>query len=350
MSSISSAKRASVGVTEVPDTLAPLPHGGDLAAARLLFPGAPEPFVDLSTGINPHSYPIPSFASDVFTRLPEPIALERLTMAAARAYGARSGAHVVAAPGTQILLAQVAALVGPWRATLLSPAYAEHARAAALSGHAVTETRDLDELADADLAIIVNPNNPDGRIVQRADLLALARARAAHRGLMVIDEAFMDVGPPDASLCAEVEYGRVVVLRSFGKFFGLAGVRLGFAIAAPAIAARLRAVLGPWAVSGPAIAIGEIALADTAWSAATRARVAEEAARLDQLLQGRGLAVVGGTSLFRLVRTPGAAALYDQMGRAGVLVRRFEEHPHWLRFGLTPDEPAWQRLMEALAG
>src|SRR5215471_1427196 len=103
MTSISSAKRASVGAIALTDTLAPLPHGGDLAAARLLFPGAPEPFVDLSTGINPHSYPIPRFASDVFTRLPEPIALERLATAAARAYGAPAGAHVVVAPGTQIL-------------------------------------------------------------------------------------------------------------------------------------------------------------------------------------------------------------------------------------------------------
>jgi cobalamin biosynthesis protein CobC len=349
MSSISSAKRASVGVITPADALALLPHGGDIAAARLLFRGAPEPFLDLSTGINPHSYPIPTFASDVFTRLPEPTAPERLAVAAARAYGAASHAHVVAAPGTQILLAQVAALVPPGRATLLGPTYAEHARAAALAGHTVNEARGLDELADADLAILVNPNNPDGRIVPRAHLLALAQARAAHRGLLVIDEAFMDVGPPDASLCAEVERGRIVVLRSFGKFFGLAGVRLGFAVAAPAIAARLRAVLGPWAVSGPAIAIGEIALADTAWIAATRARVAEKAARLDQLLRSRGLAVAGGTSLFRLVRTPGAAALYDHIGRAGVLVRRFDEHPHWLRFGLPPDEPAWERLTEALS-
>jgi cobalamin biosynthetic protein CobC len=350
MSSISSAKRASVGAIALSDALEPLPHGGDLAAARLSFPGAPEPFIDLSTGINPHSYPIPQLASDVFTRLPEPVAIERLAATAARAYGAPSGAHVVAAPGTQILLAQVAVLVAPGRASLPGPTYAEHARAAALAGHAVNEAREVAELADADLAIIVNPNNPDGRIVSRADLLALAQTRSAHRGLLVIDEAFVDVGPPAASLCADVERGRIVVLRSFGKFFGLAGLRLGFAIAAPAIAARLRAVLGPWAVSGPAIAIGEIALADSAWIATMRARLAGEAARLDELLRNRGLTVVGGTSLFRLARTPSAAALYSEMGKAGVLVRRFEEHPHWLRFGLPPDEPAWQRLTEALSG
>jgi len=348
MTSISSAKRASDGVIALTDTLAPLPHGGDLAAARLSFPGAPEPFVDLSTGINPHSYPIAELASEVYARLPDPAALVRLEQIAAQVYGAPSGAHVVAAPGTQILLAQVAALVPPGQALLFGPTYAEHARAAALAGHVVSETGAAEALAGADLAIIVNPNNPDGRIVQRTDLTALAQARSAQRGLLVIDEAFMDVGSPDASLCADVERGRIVVLRSFGKFFGLAGLRLGFAIAAPALAGRLRALLGPWAVSGPAIAIGETALADSAWIAATRARAAEEAARLDLVLRDCGLPVAGGTSLFRLVRTLRAPALYNQMGRAGVLVRRFGEHPHWLRFGLPPDERAWNRLTEAL--
>jgi cobalamin biosynthetic protein CobC len=348
MTSISSAKRASAGVIALTDTLAPLPHGGNLAAARLSFPGAPEPFVDLSTGINPHSYPIAELASEVYTRLPDPAAVARLEQIAAHVYGAPSGAHVVAAPGTQILLAQVAALVPPGHAMLLGPTYAEHARAAALAGHVVSETGAVDALAGADLAIIVNPNNPDGRMLRRNDLIALAQARSAQRGLLVIDEAFMDVASPDASLCADVERGRVVVLRSFGKFFGLAGLRLGFAVAAPALVARLRAQLGPWAVSGPAIGIGETALADSAWIAATRARVAEEVVRLDQVLRDRGLSIAGGTSLFRLVRTPRAAALYNQMGRAGVLVRRFAEHPHWLRFGLPPDEPAWNRLTEAL--
>jgi cobalamin biosynthetic protein CobC len=349
MSSISSAKRASVGAIAFTNSLAPLYHGGDLAAARRLFPDAPEPFIDLSTGINPHSYPIPSLASELFTRLPEPAAVERLAGVAARAYGAPSAEHVVAAPGTQILLAQVASLVAPGRAALLGPTYAEHARAAALARHTVTEVPRVDELADADLAVVVNPNNPDGRTLRRGDLFALAHARPAHRGLLVIDEAFMDVGPGDASLCADVESARIVVLRSFGKFFGLAGVRLGFAIAEPAIAARLRAVLGPWAVSGPAIAVADVALRDTAWIAATRARLVGESLRLDRLLRDCGLAVAGGTSLFRLVRTPGAVALYDQMGKAGILVRRYAEHPDWLRFGLPPDEPAWQRLREALS-
>ncbi len=196
----------------------------------------------------------------------------------------------------------------------------------------------------------INPNNPDGRVLSRAALLDLAAKLRRKGGLLVVDEAFMDVGPPKASLAADVLCGNIVVLRSFGKFFGLAGVRLGFAIAAEDIAKRLRAALGPWAVSGPAIAIGAIALADMAWTASTQVRLAQAAQRLDELLVGAGVDIVGGTPLFRLAQTPAAAALHETLGGAGILVRRFAEQPAWLRFGLPGDEQAWERLASALAG
>jgi cobalamin biosynthetic protein CobC len=327
----------------------PLAHGGDLGAARLLFPGAPEPFVDLSTGINPHAYPIPQLEPEAFRRLPEPAAVGRLRAVAAQAYGAPSAAAVVAAPGTQILLSHVAALVPAGRAAVLGPTYSEHARVARLVGHAVTEVADLEQLKGADLAIVTNPNNPDGRIVGREALLAVAKELRPRGGMLVVDEAFIDVGPAGASLGGDVTPGNIVVLRSFGKFFGLAGLRLGFALAAPEIAARLDASLGPWAVAGPAIAIGEAALADIAWAEATRALLAGEAARLDVLLTEAGLDLVGKTSLFRLVRTPAANELFHHLGRAGILVRRFAEQPTWLRFGLPTGDDAWGRLRAALA-
>ena len=328
---------------------APLLHGGDLAAARRLFPDAPEPFIDLSTGINPHSYPLPQLPSHVFARLPEQAALDRLVTAAARAYGAPSRAHVVGAPGTQILLPLVAALVPPGRAAVLGPTYSEHVRVAAAVGHRAKEVTDIDDLRDADLAVIVNPNNPDGRIVGRDALIALADRLRSRGGLLVVDEAFMDVGPAGASLGGDVGRGNIVVLRSFGKFFGLAGLRLGFALAAAEIAARLDASLGPWAVAGPAIAVGEVALADAQWAQATRVTLGREARRLDEILTSAGLEIVGGTSLFRLVRTPAANELFHHLGRAGILVRRFVEQPTWLRLGLASSEDAWVRLRAALA-
>jgi cobalamin biosynthetic protein CobC len=327
---------------------ASLPHGGDLTAARRQFPNAPEPFIDLSTGINPHAYPVPQLSPDLFARLPQQAALDRLTAAAARAYGAPSADHVMAAPGTQILLPAVASLVPPGRAAILGPTYAEHVRVAALTGHSAQEVHEINQLADVDLAVVVNPNNPDGRLIASKSLLVLADALRSRRGLLVVDEAFMDVAPAAASLAGDVARGNIVVLRSFGKFFGLAGLRLGFALAAPQIAARLAAWFGPWAVAGPAIAIGEAALSDTAWAQATRRMLERDAQRLEETLSTARLEILGGTSLFRLARTPAASELYQHLGRAGILVRHFTEQPAWLRFGLPDGEDSWMRLRTAL--
>ncbi len=160
----------------------------------------------------------------------------------------------------------------------------------------------------------------------------------------------MDVAPPGSSLAADVGGGGVVVLRSFGKFFGLAGVRLGFVLAAPALAHKIAAALGPWAVSGPALALGVQALADAAWIERTRARLDASAQRLDALLTDLALPIIGGTSLFRLVQTPAANALFQHLGESGIWVRAFAHHPKWLRFGLPPNAAAWTRLKAALVG
>jgi len=325
-----------------------VPHGGDLGAARRAFPGAVEPFIDLSTGINPNPYSVPRFSHRLLARLPEADAAAALAQVAARAYGAPSAAWVVAAPGTQILLPLVAALAPPGEAAVLDPGYGEHARAAALVGHRVRAVDGIDECGEASLVIIGNPNNPDGRLFATDTLLALAEKLRRRGGLLVADEAFMDVGPPGITLSSAAARN-VIVLRSFGKFFGLAGLRLGFAIAPPALADRLSATLGPWAVSAPALAVGAEALADIAWIDRTRRRLAKAAGRLDAMLSAAGLDIVGGTSLFRLAQTSAAAALFDHLGRAGILVRRFPEHPAWLRFGLPGNAQAWRRLGAALA-
>jgi cobalamin biosynthetic protein CobC len=337
-------------MTPFSDADEPLLHGGDLDAARRLFPDAPEPFIDLSTGINPNPYPMPEFSPELFARLPANDALATLAAAAAQAYGAPSAAHTVPAPGTQILLPLVAGLARPGRAAILAPTYAEHARAAALAGHTVTETASFGVLAEAALAVVTNPNNPDGRLIARGDLLALARKLHVHGGVLVVDEAFMDVAPAGASLAPDIPLGNIVVLRSFGKFFGLAGLRLGFALAAPTHAARLAAQLGPWAVSAAALAVGARALADRAWIEATRPRLAAAAARLDAILIGNGLDIAGGTALFRLVHTPRAKDLFRHLGHAGILTRMFPDHAAWLRFGLPAGEAEWQRLQIAMAG
>jgi cobalamin biosynthetic protein CobC len=330
-----------------PNAFAPLVHGGDLDAARKLFPGAPEPFVDLSTGINPHPYPIPPLEPQVFAQLPEPAALRRLADRAASAYGAASSETVVPAPGGQILVTLIAGIVPPGRATIFGPTYGEHARAVSLAGHEVETVSTLEELGQADLAIVVNPNNPDGTVFGAEELLAVA-TRNGDRGLLIVDEAFMEASVDAESLSAHVERANVVVLRSFGKFFGLAGLRLSFALTTRDLAARLSAALGPWPVSGPALAIGTAALSDETWMAETRLSLEKSAQRLDGLLGAAGRERLGGTSLFCLVRVPDAPQLFDRLGRAGIFVRRFADKPEWLRFGLPGAEAEWQRLETAL--
>lgn len=308
------------------------------------------PFVDLSTGINPHSYPLFDLPATILSRLPEAERLRELAGIAANAYGAPSAMHVAAAPGTQILLPRVASLVRPGKALVLGPTYAEHARAAAIAGHTAAEVGDFDALAEADLAVLVNPNNPDGRIVEREKLLRLAGELRARGGLLVVDEAFMDVGPAEHSLAGDVCAGGIVVLRSFGKFFGLAGMRLGFALADPLTAERLQAQLGPWAVAGPALEYGVRALADTEWQAGMRRRLAADAERLDALFGRYGVAVAGGTTLFRYLVLPEAAHLFSALGERGILLRHFAERPQVLRAGLPGTDEEWQRLESALAG
>jgi cobalamin biosynthesis protein CobC len=325
-----------------------LAHGGRLGQARRLFPKAPEPFFDLSTGLNPVPYPVPPLAAEVWARLPEPEEIAGLETVAARAYGVADAGLVVAAPGTQSLIALLPRLVPAPSVAILSPTYGEYARAFAAAESAVREIASLDEVGDASAVVLCNPNNPDGRRLAPASILAALRAKARLE-LAVVDESFADLEGEGLSLAPHLPQARLVVLRSLSKSYGLGGLRLGFALAAPEIAASLRAALGPWPVSGPAITIGARALGDGAWLDAARKRLGDDVKRLDALLTQAGLDLIGGTLLFRLVASSRAAALFQRLGEAGILVRRFDDRPDWLRFGIPTATEAWQRLADALA-
>lgn len=326
---------------------AELPHGGRLDEARRRFPGAPEPFLDLSTGINPTPYPLPALDPNAWTRLPEPDALDALQRAAALAYGVSDPDMVVAAPGTQILISLLPHLLGQASAAVLGPTYGEHRAAWHNAGRPTHEVTRLDDLATAPAGVLCNPNNPDGQRHRSADLLTLADRFAAKRGILIVDEAFVDTDSA-LSLVGALPHPALLVLRSFGKFYGLAGLRLGFALCAPERAQPLRRALGPWAVSGPAAGIATQALNDQTWQDWSRAALAHSADRLDMMLSAAGLSVRGGTTLFRLTASPDASSLYGRLGQAGILVRRFDDHPDWLRFGLPADQSAWDRLENAL--
>jgi cobalamin biosynthesis protein CobC len=322
-------------------------HGGSLDEARRRFPDAPEPWIDLSTGINPVAYPLPPLSSEVWTRLPQTSDLGELEHVAARAYGAASGVAVVAAAGTQALIQWLPRLVPAKRVGILRTTYAEHAATWHASGAIVEAVDEPSALAGFDVGVLVSPNNPDGRLVAPADLKPLARHFVASGGLLVIDEAFMDVAP-DQSFARHMPERGTAILRSFGKIFGLAGLRLGFALVGPELAATLRGFLGPWPVSGPAIRIGSHALDDSHWLLRATERLARDTARLDDLLCRAGFELRGGTILFRLAARADAADWFARLGHAGIFVRRFEERPDQLRFGIPGSGEAWQRLSDAL--
>lgn len=312
-------------------------HGGDLASARRLFPDAPEPFIDLSTGINPEPYPIPPLPPEIFTRLPDADRLAELERIAALRYRAAPEAAIVATPGTQALIQLLPRLHPAKSVGILGFTYGEYERVWRAAGVSAQVAEDLDGLSACDIAIIVNPNNPDGRLVPAADLAALARQLARKGGLLLIDEAFVDPLPQQESLAPIMPAAGALVLRSFGKTYGLPGLRLGFVVAGVVLAAKLRAILGPWAVSGPAIEIGRAALADDVWLAGLSERLAHRTAIVEECLARCGARKIGGTALFQLFVHPQAEKLFQCFGREGVLLRRFPEQPEWLRAGCVAE-------------
>ncbi|MEH7827324.1 threonine-phosphate decarboxylase [Gemmobacter denitrificans] len=306
-------------------------HGGGVDAAVAEWGGSRADWLDLSTGINPAPYPLPGFSPDCWTALPDQRAQDALIAAARRFWAVPEPAEVVAAPGASALIARMPALC-PAPACIPGPTYNEHARAFLAAGQPVLAE------GPAPVQVVVHPNNPDGRVWP---------ATVAGGRLTVIDESFCDV-MPEASQIARAATPGVIVLKSFGKFWGLAGLRLGFAIGLPETlrgpTGHLTDLLGPWPVSGPALHAGTVALQDDAWALATRIRLARDAARLDALVPA---SLVGGTSLFRLYDTPDAARWQATLARHHIWSRVFPYAPRWLRLGLPPAH-GWNRLARAL--
>jgi len=321
-------------------------HGGDLDEAKRLFPNAPRPWIDLSTGINPIAYPVRPLLPSLFERLPSPAAHRDLESAAAGAYRAADAAMVVAAPGTQVLISLLPALWPRARVAILGPTYAEHAQAWRKAGHLVAEHKTAEQVEDADILVVVNPNNPDGRTLSQDMLLAIAEHLRQRGGWLIVDEAFADFDAGETLVPRLPD--NAIVLRSFGKTYGLAGIRLGFSISANGVAERLRTMLGPWAVSGPAIEVGRQALRDRDWLATAQQERTADARRLDTLLRPVSDLAPKGTTLYRLIESERVPDLFSHLGRNGIWVRRFEYNPRFLRFGLPGFEADWLRLDQAI--
>ena len=324
-------------------------HGGRIDVAASLYPSAPAPWIDLSTGINPICWPVPPVSPASYQRLPLAADIARMTAAAAEAYGCPENAMIVPVPGSEIAIRLLPRVRGAKRVGILTPTYGSHAASWRDAGAEVHELDALPELRrhDLEMLILVNPNNPDGAVIAQADLLPFAQAWTMTGRRLVVDEAFADVRPEASLLTLPRLPVGTAVLRSFGKFFGMAGLRVGFVVVAEPEAAAWHSLLGDWPVSGPACEIATAALRDTTWIAATRTRLADDRKRLDYTLGHAGLKPIGGTDLFGLFEAPQGIDLLDHFARAGILIRGWAITPQRYRFGLPADEAAWHRLKAA---
>lgn len=319
-----------------------LEHGGKLREAAQRY--GRNDWLDLSTGLNPNGYPAPALAADAWHRLPEHD--PELLQAAQRYYGAP---RMLAVAGTQAAIQALPRLRAPSRVAVASPSYAEHLHHWSQHGHQASAVPygELGAAAShADVLVVCNPNNPTGSTVPRATLLEWTAALSARGGWLVVDEAFADTDCAH-SIADATQAPGLIVLRSVGKFFGLAGVRLGFVAAQDGILSPLADLLGPWAVSGPAQQVARAALEDRAWQQAAQDRLRADGTRLRALLAQHGIAS-RGTALFQWWPEERAEALHDHMARRGIWVRLFREAARGIRLGLPPDEAGWQRLEQAL--
>lgn len=325
-----------------------LEHGGRLREAARRWGRPLSGWIDLSTGIDPLGYPVPPLDQEAWRRLPEEND-ERLAFAAARYYG---NPCLLPVAGSQAAIRALPALFPKGHVAVLAPTYAEHAAAWEDAGHALRRfaADGFEAACDAsDIVVLCNPNNPTAECFARERLLRGAAGLARRGGWLVVDEAFAD-SLPALSLAADAGAGaaNVVVLRSLGKFFGLAGARVGFALGASLLLTQLAERLGPWTVTGPSREVARRALADPAWQAGARQRQEQASARLAALLAPFIHAgPVARTPLFCWLPHPQAAALHEALAQRGILVRLFEE-PAGLRFGLPGAESEWARLAAAL--
>lgn len=322
-----------------------LEHGGKLRLAAAQFGIALENWLDLSTGLAPYVWPLPSFGTAIWSRLPEEG--DGLEAIAASYYGA---AQALPVAGSQAAIQALPQLFAPKRVGIIEPCYAEHRHAWQRAGHALMglgRSEVAERLDQLDVLVVVNPNNPTGTQIEVETLLEWHERLHRHGGCLIVDEAFADVAPENSLAAFSVRPG-LVVLRSLGKFFGLAGVRLGFVLAEPGMLAVLRRELGPWSVSGPARAVGKAVLADHATQQVWRLRLRRDSQRLRSLLLARGLNPEGGCALFQWLPYAQAAELHAALAQRGILVRLFEQ-PAAVRIGLPGSENDWQRLDAALA-
>lgn len=333
---------------DVPDISAFGAHGGCLSAFQRAYPMAPSPWYDLSTGVNPFHYPFNGHFASSLCALPEAEKLDALRHAAAQAYDS-CAEDIVAAPGTQTIIGLMPYLLAPPRVYIEAPTYSGHEESWH-GAHIQCESRsDLmnTQIDPGCTYILCRPNNPDGRRNTILELQDFATHVQGHDGTLVIDASFADFEFENVSEI--VQNPAVIMLRSFGKTFGLAGLRLGFAVSKHPVMKRLAVALGPWPLHGSALSIGTEALNDKTWRRETAKKLLANQQRLQEMMSSAGLTYLGGTHLFSLFSHRNAPNLWHRCAINGVATRRFRDRADWLRLGTPGDEDAFYRVRTALS-
>ncbi|WP_394154301.1 threonine-phosphate decarboxylase CobD [Vibrio maritimus] len=331
-------------------------HGGNLIKAINEYGGEPNGWLDISTGVSPFTYPVPVIPDSIWNRLPQSNdGLER----AARFYY-RSASEPLAVAGSQAAIASLPELFTSRLkrlGTVCLPrvGYKEHQRAWETYRYHGSqwliefydETPSVYQLENSDVVVIINPNNPTGQRFSQSQLDAMYQKMQINQGYLVIDEAFADCTPENSLLRRQSLYERLLVLRSVGKFFGLAGARVGFVFAMPPLLSALENQLGPWTVTGPSRWVVKTALMDTDWQLKTRQSLAQNMKRLHALLIRTLTKRVAYTDLFITAYVNEAAVLHRHLCERQVLTRLCDER-NALRFGLPRTSCQWAKLESAL--
>ncbi|MFC7290423.1 threonine-phosphate decarboxylase CobD [Hirschia litorea] len=324
-----------------------LVHGGSLDYMVQQFPSAPKPWLDLSTGINPRPYPIASIQVSALNHLPTTTAYDNCRKAMATAFLCPKET-IMPAPGSEVLIRLLPTIIKPKKIAVLSPTYGDHLKVWRMEGLDVVESPDLLlENKNADCVVLCNPNNPDGQTFNYETLTALHTLMRERNGWLILDEAYIDLYP-HLSFCSQAGADNLIILKSIGKFYGLAGLRLGALIAPPPILNAMAQRLGVWSISDFALDIGAKVYKDAAWKTQTRTHLQGASQRLRAILLQAGLTITGSTDLFSFVETQNAHSLWEQLAKLGIYTRRFSWSETHLRIGMPADEAGERHLKQAL--
>ncbi len=329
-----------------------LKHGGRILAASEKYSIPLKDWIDLSTGLNPNGWPVPYVPAAVWQSLPEDD--DGLQTAACQYYGCDACLPVA---GSQAAIQILPMLRSYSKVGVISPTYAEHEHNWKQRGHDVVQLTEVDvdkHIEQLDVLVVINPNNPTGKEISSKKLLSWHQKFSIKGGWLIVDEAFMDATPENSLLTAGIKPG-LIILRSLGKFFGLAGIRCGFVIADKELLQLIATKLGPWALTGPTRYIAKQALLDKAWQKQVCEDLTNSSARLFHILNEAGLKPTGSNALFQWLSHPDAEHIYEVCAKQGILIRYFEKvitsnttvMPS-LRFGLAGKEEQWQRLTDVL--